>query len=89
MAIEKGYQANFNTLLRAAKNGDLALVECTDAKTGKKVVAICAIAAAPNRQVEISPLAKMFDGNPFEELIPPDNALKAAVDGGVVTQEGA
>lgn len=71
MAIPEGYQINFNTLLRAVQNGDAALVECTDKETGKTVIAICAVSADDDGDFHIAPLAKMFDGNPFEELLPP------------------
>lgn len=68
--ITKGYRANFETLERAFKHGDVALMECTDAVTGKPVIAICAVNTI-NGEYEFSPLAKMFDGNPYEELNPP------------------
>lgn len=68
--ISKGYVANLNTLVRAASNGDLALVECFDATTKKPVITICAMNRV-NGEFTMSPLAKMFDGNPYEELIPP------------------
>ena len=45
-------------------------MECTDAVTGKPVIAICAVNTV-NGEYEFSPLAKMFDGNPYEELNPP------------------
>lgn len=70
MAILKGHKANFEMLLKAAKNNDLALMECMDVVTGKPVYAICLI----NREdgaVSMAPVAKLFDGNPYEELIPP------------------
>lgn len=68
--ITKGYRANFETLERAFKHGDVALMECTDAVTGKPVIAICAVNTV-NGEYEFSPLAKMFDWNPYEELNPP------------------
>ena len=36
-------RANFETLLRAAESGDLALMECTDAATGEPRYVICAV----------------------------------------------
>lgn len=68
--ITKGYKANFETITKAAKNNDLALVECKDKSTGKTVIAVCAIHVEGQEYV-MTPLAKMFDGNPYEELIPP------------------
>lgn len=68
--IEKGYKANLATIKKAAANNDLALMECKDAHTGKRVIALCAI-AFDGKEYITTPLAKMFDGNPYEELIPP------------------
>jgi hypothetical protein len=69
--INEGYEFNFKTLLAAAENGDLALLECTDKQTGKPVITICAIAEYEDGTVDMIPLAKMFDGNPYAELDPP------------------
>lgn len=70
-AIQKGYKANFETLLRASKNGDLALLDCQDKATRKTVRVIVAV-AFDGKEYSFSPLAKMFDGNPYDELNPPD-----------------
>lgn len=71
MAIDKSHKANFDTLLAAAGNGDLALMECKNAKTGAPVVALCAVDRDGGDFVFV-PLAKLFDGNPYEELVPPN-----------------
>ena len=76
MAIPEAYSKNFATLQHAQDNGDLALVECTDAKTGQPVYTICAIERHYDEHDNYTdyvmvPLAKMFDGNPYEELVPP------------------
>ena len=70
MAIPEAYSKNFETLKRAQDNGDLALVECTDAETGKPVYTVCAMQHDGDGYL-IVPLAKLFDGNPYEELVPP------------------
>ena len=72
MAIAKGYKGNFHTLVRAARNSDLMLLECTDAQTGKPVMVVCAVYKDSEGMINTVPLAKMFDGNPFEELLPPN-----------------
>ena len=69
--ITKGYKTNFATLKRAFAHGDVALMECTDTATGKPVITICAVNTI-NGEYEFTPLAKMFDGNPYEELSPPN-----------------
>jgi hypothetical protein len=68
--IKPGYKTNLETIIKAAKNGDLALVECTDKKSGRPVIALCAI-GFDGKEYIITPMAKLFDGNPFEELNPP------------------
>ena len=68
--IAKGYKTNFDTLCRAIRHGDVALMECNDAKTGQPVVVVCAV-QTEGGSFEMIPIAKMFDGNPYEELIPP------------------
>lgn len=70
MAIKDGYRKNLQALIRAAQNGDLALVECQEKLTGRTVIAVAAI-WRDGEEFIISPLAKMFDGNPYEELDPP------------------
>lgn len=70
MAIPDGYIANFNTLLKAAGNGDLALLECTDAKTGEPRFVICAVGYDGDEYV-MTPFGHLCDGNPFEAYTPP------------------
>jgi hypothetical protein len=70
MAIQKGDKKNFETILKAAKKGDLALLECQDADSGEARSVICAV----NRNgegFEFVPLAKLFAGNPYDEVTPP------------------
>lgn len=71
MAIPPGHTKNFETMRRAFENGDVALLECKDAKTQQPVIAVCMVSHA-NGEYTMTPVAKMFDGNPFEELIPPE-----------------
>lgn len=70
MPIAQGYKANFQTLQRACRNGDLALLECTDKATGAPVIVVCAVGRDAGEYV-LSPVARMFDGNPYDELNPP------------------
>lgn len=71
MAIGKGYKKNFETMQKAMKNGDLAIIEVQEKATGKTRVAICAVGREGSEYV-ICPFALMFDGNPYEELNPPN-----------------
>lgn len=68
--INDAYKHNFETLLRAAANDDLCLLECTDWKTGKPIMVVCAVQPS-DEGVSFVPIAKMFDGNPYEEIAPP------------------
>lgn len=70
MAVSEGYIENFKVMMAAAKNGDLALMECTDKATGKPVIAICAVNHVDGT-FEFVPIARMFDGNPYDEMEPP------------------
>lgn len=70
MAIQAGHKSNFNTLLKAAGSNDLALMECDDRATGKKVAVVCAVYVTDGVYTFV-PIAKLFDGNPYEELNPP------------------
>lgn len=73
MAIPEAYARNFLTLLRAAENGDLAFVECTDAATGAPRYVLCAVGRADPDYV-ITPFGHLHDGNPFEAYVPPYGA---------------
>jgi Family of unknown function (DUF6117) len=71
MAIQESDRQNFETILNAAKNGDLALLECADASSGEKRSVVCAINRDGTDFVFV-PLAKLFVGNPYDELTPPE-----------------
>lgn len=69
--IPKGHKSNLETLIRAAKAGRLALLDCQDKATGKPVVVLACISDAPQGEFDLVPFARMFDGNPYDELNPP------------------
>lgn len=69
--IEPGYKHNFEILRRAARNGDLAIVACTETATGQPAVLVCAMQPESNGDTTMVPLARMFDGNPYELFTPP------------------
>jgi hypothetical protein len=70
--IEPGHVANFATLRRACKAGDLALLDCRDKRTGQAVRVIVAVQRETDGDYTFVPLARMFDGNPYDELDPPN-----------------
>jgi len=71
MAIEKGYITNLQTIEKAAKNNAMGLVECTEKEGGKRVVVLCAFHRDDEAMIVVTPLARMFDDNPYETLCPP------------------
>ena len=71
MAISDGYKSNFETLIEAARAGDLAVMECVDRNTGKPVMTICAVERMVNERIRFVPLAKLFSGDPYKELMDP------------------
>jgi hypothetical protein len=71
MAIPIGYRANFDTMIQAACDGQICLAECLEKKTGKNVYAVCAVNRHDDGTFELVPMAKLFDCNPYDELVPP------------------
>lgn len=71
MAIPKGAKANFETLKTAIRNGDCALMECVDKKTGETVDVICAARRFQDGSVEFIPFASMIRDNPYDRFDPP------------------
>lgn len=71
MAIPDHARTNFKTLLRAAADGNLALMECNDAVTHETRYVICAVGRDRGDYV-MTPFGHLADGNPYEAYIPPD-----------------
>lgn len=70
MAIPEAHAANCQTLLDAASQGHLALMECTDAVTGEPRYVICAVGHDAGEYV-MTPFGHLHDGNHYEAYIPP------------------
>ena len=70
MALTKRAKLTFNTILEAASEHRLCLVECSDRKTGKKVSVLCE-SWTENGIVQLNPLGKLFSRSPFNEVTPP------------------
>lgn len=73
MSIPDHARANFQTLLRAAESGDLALIECTEISTGEIRYVICAVGRDGEDYV-LTPFGHLADGNPFETYRSPESA---------------
>jgi hypothetical protein len=71
MSIPDHARTNFQTLLRAANNGALALMECLDADTRSPRYVICAV-GRDRGEVIFTPFGHLADGNPYDAYLPPD-----------------
>ena len=71
MSIPSYAESNFQTLLRAAGDGNLALMECLDAVTGAPRYVICAVGRDDGDFV-FTPFGHLADGNPYDAYLPPD-----------------
>lgn len=69
--LNDAYRENLNTILRAAKAGRLALMECQDKHTGKPCAVICAV-SDDGDGVLMVPIARIYDDNPYDHLNPPN-----------------
>jgi hypothetical protein len=81
MPLTTSQKKNFNTLRRAFRAGDAALMECQLAATGEPVAVVCAANRLPDKSVEFLPFAMFFPDDPYRILNP------ANPDGGFFTQE--
>ncbi|MCF8710438.1 DUF6117 family protein [Rhizorhapis sp. SPR117] len=70
MAIPDHARANFETLVRAAKAGDLALMECTEVASGEIRYVLCAVGRDRGDYV-MTPFGHLAPGNPYETYTPP------------------
>ena len=71
MSIPDHTRSNFQTLLRAAGDGNLALMECADAATGQRRYVICAVGREGADYV-FTPFGHLADGNTYDAYLPPD-----------------
>jgi hypothetical protein len=71
MSIPAYARANFQTLLRAAADGNLALLECTDAATGAPRYVVCAV-GRDGEEFLFTPFGHLAEGNPYDAYVPPE-----------------
>ena len=71
MPIPDHVKANFATLLRAAADGNLALMECADAATGAPRYVICAVGRDGGDYL-FTPFGHLAPGDPYEAYQPPE-----------------
>lgn len=73
MALQKGDRKNFDTMLKAAKNGHLALVESRRNSDQSYVALIAMVYQEPSGEYVIVPVGEMVSGDPFVLYANPDN----------------
>lgn len=71
MTIPDHARTNFHTLLRAAADGNLALMECLDSRTSEPRYVLCAVGHDGTDRV-FTPFGHLADGNPYDAYLPPD-----------------
>lgn len=71
MAIPNYARENFQTMLRAAQDGNLALMECADAATGVPRYVIVAVGRDSDDYV-FTPFGHLAEANPYEAYRPPE-----------------
>jgi hypothetical protein len=71
MALATGHKKTFDTLVKAIKAGDVALLECQMAATGETSAVICAAVEVSSGNVQFFPFAMLFNDNPYKLVNPP------------------
>lgn len=70
MSIPSHARTNFQTLLCAAADGNLTLMECLDARSGSPRYVICAVGRHGADYI-FTPFGHLADGNPYDAYLPP------------------
>lgn len=74
MAIPAHQIANFETLQRAVRGGNVCLMECRDRESGELIDAICMVNRGEGGTMTMLPVAVMPrspEGPLFDRLVPP------------------
>lgn len=69
--LTEGYRANFDTMLKAIKAGDVALVSAIRKADQAPVALVCAVDRNEDGTVTPVPFAVMCEGNPYEDFEDP------------------
>ena len=70
-ALTEGYRHNFDTLERAWRHGDVALVSAIRKADQAPVALVCAMQQNDDDTITPVPFAVMCEGNPFEDFEDP------------------
>jgi hypothetical protein len=66
--LRDGDTHNFELLLKAMKNGEVALVSAIRKADKKNVALVCAMQRNADKTITPIPLAVMVEGDPFEDF---------------------
>ena len=84
--IPDAVKKNFETMARAFRHGDVALMECTRTGTEFPAVLVCAVQKKKREDgkmdVTMIPFAEMILGNPYQMFEPPKEEETAPPAGG-------
>ena len=69
MAVPAGHATNLETICRAARNNDLAVLEVSRKGSNQPAHLLVAVARVAD-EFCITPLAQLFDDDPFEQFVP-------------------
>ena len=69
MAVPAGHGANLETIYRAARNSDLAVMEVNRKGSSEPAHLLVAV-GRDGDQFNITPLAQLFDGDPYQQFAP-------------------
>lgn len=73
MSLRDGDKRNFATLQKVFANGDACIIEGQSKDTGNQVAVVCAKARGEDGEEFLQPFARMFEGDPLDEVILPDS----------------
>lgn len=71
--ITKRANIQFATILAGARDQALCVTECFNIASGKREYVLC-VHQLVDGAIEYQPLAKLFQGNPYNEVTPPGAA---------------
>ncbi len=76
MTLRPGDKTNFDTLQAACRAGNLALIECKLKADLSPVAVVCAVTHEDNGDTSFVPMARLFAGSPYDELVDPATAAE-------------
>jgi hypothetical protein len=76
MGIPEKHKEAMISLRDAFAEGRVSLVEAKSASTGEPVYVICRVFSPDGKYLSFVPMARLFNGDPVEEVLPPETEEK-------------